>query len=173
MDDLVEIADDERSGGSSSSESSLSPGTSLPELEDQENIPPIKYGNLNTIAIPVPPPVGNPPPHAVSGQQAVCSKGVPKSAFHPYCHPLAQLIHCSKATAGRLHGGSLSWQATSSSSSPSSGGYGVVHSGPTSKSERGSSGGGGSSLSSSSSGGDLGSTREEESESLVDLSGRT
>ena len=71
MDDLVEIVDDERSGGSSSSESLSSPGTSLPELEDQENVPPINYENVNSIAIPVPPPVGNPPPYAMSGQCAV------------------------------------------------------------------------------------------------------
>ena len=58
MDDLVEIADDERSGELPSSESSSSPGTSLPELEDQENINPV----------PIPPPVGNPPPYVVSGQ---------------------------------------------------------------------------------------------------------
>ena len=68
MDDLVEIADDERSGSSSSSESSSSPGTSLPELEDQENRPPVNYGDVNSIAIPVPPPVGHPPPDAMSGQ---------------------------------------------------------------------------------------------------------
>ena len=98
MDDLVEIADDERSKEPLSSESSSSPRTSLPELEDQENINPI----------PIPPPVGNPPPYAVSGQHAVCSKGVPKSAFHPYHRPLAQL-QCSKATAGRLHDGDSLW----------------------------------------------------------------
>ena len=56
MDNLVEIADDERSGGSSSSELPSSPGTSLPELEDQENVPPINYETLNAIAIPILPP---------------------------------------------------------------------------------------------------------------------
>ena len=71
MDDLVEIADDERSESSSSSGSSSSPGTSLPELEDQENRLPIDYGNVNSIAIPVPPPVGSPPPYVVSGQHAI------------------------------------------------------------------------------------------------------
>ena len=72
MDDLVEIADDERLGGSSSSESSSSPGSSLSELEDQEKIPPINYENVNSIIIPILPPVGNPPPYTVSGQHAVC-----------------------------------------------------------------------------------------------------
>ena len=61
LDDLVEIADDERSGTSSSSELLSSPGTSLPELEDQENVNPI----------PIPPPVGKPPPYTVSGQCAI------------------------------------------------------------------------------------------------------
>ena len=65
MDDLVEIADDERSE-TSSSESLSSPGTSLPELEDRENFLPVNFENVNTIL--VPPPVGNPPPYAVSGQ---------------------------------------------------------------------------------------------------------
>ena len=127
MDDLVEIADDERSRGLSSSKLSSSPGTSLPELEDQENIPLINYENMN--ATHILPPVGNPPFYVVSGQCAVHSKGVPKSAFHPYRHPLAQLIQCSKTMAGRLHDGPLLRRATSTSSLPSSGGYGVVHSG--------------------------------------------
>ena len=94
MDDLVEIADDERSGGSLSLGLSSSPGTSVPGLEDQENV------NL----IPISPPVGNLPPYAMSGQRAVRSKGVPKSAFHPYRCPLAQL-QCSKTSAGRFHDG--------------------------------------------------------------------
>ena len=111
MDDLVEIAD-ERSRTSESSELSSSPGTSPPELEDQENINPV----------PVLPPVGNPPPYTMSCQRAVHSKGVPKPAFHPYCCPLTQL-QCSKTAAGRLHDSDLSWQTTSSSSSPSSGGH--------------------------------------------------
>ena len=59
MDDLVEIADDERSS-SSSSESSSSPGTSLPGLEELENAMPV----------PIPPPMDNPPPYVVSGQRA-------------------------------------------------------------------------------------------------------
>ena len=65
VDNLVEIADDERSRGSSLSESS-SLGTSLPELEDQENVPQFNYENMNTI--PIPPPIGNLPPYAMSGQ---------------------------------------------------------------------------------------------------------
>ena len=162
LDDLVEIVDDERSGSLLLSESSSSPGTSLPELEDQENI------NL----IPILPPVGNPPPYAVSGQHAVCTKGVPKSAFHPYRRPLAQLW-CSKATAGRLHDGDLSWRATLSSSSDPSRGYRVVHSGTVGQGEHGSSGGRGGSSSSSSGGGDVDSTREEGSESSVNLTSRT
>ena len=173
MDDLVEIADDERSGRSSlsSSESSSSPGTSLPELEDQENIPPIDYENLNAILIP--PPVGNPPPYAISGQHAVWSKGVPKSAFHPYHHPLAQLIQCSKAMAGRFHNGSLSRRATSTGSSPSSGGYRVVHSGSDGKDQHRSSGRAGGLSLNLTGGGNGGSAGEEGSESLVDSSGRT
>ena len=93
VDDLVEIADDERSS-SSSSESSSSPGTSLPGLEDLENVNPI----------PIPPPVGNPPPYVVSGQCAIRTKGIPKLSFHPYpfdCRPLGSLW-CSKASARRL-----------------------------------------------------------------------
>ena len=109
MDNLVEIVDDERSGMLLLLSS---PGTSLPELEDQENVHPV----------PILPPVGNPPPYAMSGQCAVRSKGVPKSAFHPYCHPLVQL-RCSKTLARRLHDGDLSWRATSSSSLDSSRGY--------------------------------------------------
>ena len=93
MDNLVEIADDERSGSSSSSGLSSSPGTSLPGLEDQENVLPINYENINTL--PIPPPVGNPLPYAMSGQHAVHSKGIPKSAFHPNHHPLAQLCQNS------------------------------------------------------------------------------
>ena len=90
LDDLVEIADDERSS-SSSSESSSSPGTSLPGLEDVENVNPL----------PVPPPMGNPPPYAVSGQRAIRTQGVPKSSFHPYSfdrRPLGPL-RCSKSSA--------------------------------------------------------------------------
>ena len=162
MDDLVEIADDDRSGTSSSSESSPSPGNSLPELEDRENINPV----------PVPPPVGNPPPYTVSGQRAVCSKGVPKSAFHPYRQPLAQLW-CSKTMAGRLHDGDPSWRATSPGTSSSSGGYRVVHSGTIGQGERGSSGGRGSGSSSSSSGGDVDSAGKEGSQSSFDSSSRT
>ena len=163
MDDLVEIADNERSGGlSSSSESLSSPGTSLPGLEDQENINPV----------PILPPVGNPLPYAVSGQRAFRSRGVPKSAFHPYRCPLAQL-RCSKALAGRLHDGDSLWRTTSSGSSSSSGGYRVVHSGSASKGERRSSGGRRSGSSSSSGGRDVDSTGEEGSESLVNLSSRT
>ena len=71
MDDLVEIADDERSESSLELELSSSPGTSLPGLEDQENWLPINYGDVNSITIPVLPPIGNPPPYAVSGQRAV------------------------------------------------------------------------------------------------------
>ena len=88
MDNLVEIADNERSESSSLLGSSSSPGTSLPELEDQENRPLINYGGVNSIAIPVLPPVGNPPPYAVSGQHTIRSKGIPKSTFHlsgPLC----------------------------------------------------------------------------------------
>ena len=166
MDDLVEIADDERSGGLSSSESSSSPGTSLPELEDQENVPPINYENINSIAIPIPPPVGNPPPYVVSGQQAVRTKGIPKSAFHPYHCPLAQLIHCSKATAGRLHDCSSLRRTASMSTSSSSGGYGVVYSGSDGEDQRGSSGGTRGLSAHSTSGGDGDRTREEGSESL-------
>ena len=71
--DLIEIADDEQSLSSDSSSSS----DDVPELEslsDRENIQPI----------PVPAPLDIPPPYAVSGQHAICSKGVPKSSFHPY-----------------------------------------------------------------------------------------
>ena len=152
VDDLVEIADDERSS-SSSSESSSSPGTSLPGLEDVENRPPINYENIN--AIPVPPPAGNPPPYAVSGQRAVRSQGIPNSSFHPYPfdrRPLGPL-RCSKASARRLGDGDSSWRAASASSSSSSGGYGVVHSGTIGQGERGSSGGRRSGSSSPSSGG--------------------
>ena len=72
-DDLIEIADDERSSSSESSSSN----DDVPELEsllDRENVQPI----------PVPVPLDIPPPYAVSGQHAVRSKGVPKSIFHPY-----------------------------------------------------------------------------------------
>ena len=162
LDDLVDIVDDKRSRSLSSSELSSSPGTSLPGLEDQENINPI----------PIPPPVGNLPPYAVSGQQAVQSKGVPKSAFHPYCRPLAQL-QCSKTSAGRLHGGDPWWRTTLPSSSPASRGYGVVHSGTIGQCECGSSGGRGSGSSSSSGGGDVDSTQEEGSESSVNPISRT
>ena len=68
MDDLVEIADNERSS-SSSSESLSSPGTSLPGLEDQENVDPV----------PVPAPLENPPPYVVSGQRAIRTQGPPQS----------------------------------------------------------------------------------------------
>ena len=163
VDDLVEIVDDERSRGSSSSlELSSSPGTSLPELEYQENVNPI----------PIPPPVGHPPPYAVSGQCAVCSKGIPKSAFHPYRYPLAQLWHPKTAT-GRLHDGDLSWRTTSSSPSSSPGGYGVGHSRPIGKGECGSLGRGGSGLLSSLGGGDSDSAGEEGSESSINTSSRT
>ena len=151
MDDLVEIADDERSS-SSSSESSSSPGTSLPGLEDVENVNPV----------PVPPPMGNPPPYVVSGQRAIRTKGVPKSSFHPYSferRPLGPL-RCSKSAAERLHDGDSSWRAASACSSASSGGYGVVHSGTIGQGERGSSGGRRSRSSSPSSGGDLGSATD-------------
>ena len=171
MDDLVEIVDDERSRGPSSSESSSSLGTSLPELENQENVPPIHFKNVNTI--PIPPPIGSLPSYAVSGQRAVQSKGVPKSAFHPYHHPLAQLIHCSKAMAGRLHDGSLSRKTTSTSSLPSSGGYRVVHSRSDGEDQHGSSGGAGSFPLYPTSGGDGGSTGDEGSESSVNSFGRT
>ena len=163
MDDLVEIADDERSS-SSSSESSSSPGTSLPGLEDLENVHPV----------PVPPPVGHPPPYAVSGQRTVRSQGIPKSSFHPYPfdrRPLGPL-RCSKTSARRLHDGDPSWRAASSSSSTSSRGYGVVYGGSIGQGERGSSGGRGSGSSPSSGGGDLGSAREESSDSSVDPSSR-
>ena len=171
MDDLVEIVDDERSRGSSSSESSSSPGTSLPELEDQENILLINYENMNTI--PILPPVGNPPPYTVSGQCAVHSQVVPNSTFHPYHHPLAQLVQCSKAMAGRPHGGPLSGRATSMSFLPSSGGYRVVHSRSDAKDQHGSSGGTGGFPSHLTSGGDGGPARDESSESSVDSSSRT
>ena len=141
MDDLVEIADDERSS-SSSSESSSSPG-----LEDLENANPV----------PILPPMDNPPPYVVSGQRAMRTQGIPKSSFHPYsfdCRPLGPL-RCSKASAGRLHDGDPTWRAASASSSNSSGGYGVVYSGTIGQGERRSSGGRRSCSSSPSSGGDL------------------
>ena len=172
VDNLVEMADDERSKGSSLLESSSSPGTSLPELEDQENIPQINYEDINTIAIPIPPPRGNLPPYVVSSQRAVQSKGVPKSAFHPYRHPLAQLYHCSKATAGRLYDHPSLGRTTPMSSSYSSRGYRVVHSKSDGKDQRGSSGGGGSLLSSLGSGGDCEVAGEEGYESSVDSAGR-
>ena len=149
MDDLVEIADDERSS-SSSSESSSSPGTSLPGLEDLENANPL----------PVPPPMGNLPPYVVSGQRAIRTRGMPKSSFHPYSfdrRPLGPL-RCSKSSARRLHDGNPSWRAASASSSDSSGGYRVVYSGTIGQGERGSSGGRRSGSSSPSSGGDSDST---------------
>ena len=107
IDDLVEIADDEGSEGSLLSGSS-SLGTSLPELEDQENIPQFNRENMNTIPIL--------PPYVVSGQHAIHSKGVPKSAFHPYCHPLG-LLECPKVGAGRFTDRPLSWGVTSTGSS--------------------------------------------------------
>ena len=72
-DDIVEIVDNKRS-------SSDGDVLELESLLDQENVQPI----------PVPAPTENPPPYAVSGQRAICSKGVPKSSFHPYpcdCRP--------------------------------------------------------------------------------------
>ena len=89
MDDMMEIVDNERLP---SSDSSLSEGGNLLELEEQENFP-VVLVQENINAIPVPPPVNIPPPYAVSGQCAVCSKGAPKSIFHPYPHhcPLAKL----------------------------------------------------------------------------------
>ena len=144
MDNLVEIADDKRSLSSSSESSS---GPSLPALEDQENFNPI----------PIPPPLGNPPPYVVSGQCAIHSKGIPKSSFHPYSfdrRPLGPL-QCSTSSARRLLDGDPSWRAASASSLDSSGGYGVVHSGAIGQGERGSSGGRRSRSLSPSSGGDL------------------
>ena len=171
---LVEIADDERSDGLSSLELSSSLGTSLPELEDQENIPQFNYENMNVI--PIPPPVGNPPPYAVSGQHAVWSKGVPKSTFHPYPldrHPLAQLFQHAKVETGRFPGHSLLGQTTSASSSYFSGDYGVVHSGADGEDQCRSSGGRGSLSSPSPSGGNHLATGEEGAESLFDLFSRT
>ena len=81
IDNLVKIADDERS---SLLDLSLSKDDDLPELENQENV----------VTIPIPPPADIPPPYAMSGQCAVQSRGVPKSTFHPYpCnrHPLGKL----------------------------------------------------------------------------------
>ena len=151
---------------SSSSESSSS-DDDVPELEslsDQENVQPI----------PVPAPLENPPPYAMSGQHAVHSKGVPKSLFHPYpCDrwPLACLFEHTKAEAERFGGSHLSWRTTPTSPLYSLGGYRVGDSRTTSEGERRSLGRGGSVLSSPS-GGDLDSTREEESESSIDASSR-
>ena len=69
MDDIIEIADDKRS---SLSESMSLEENNLQELEsqsDEENAPPVNWENMNTI--PIPPPLGNPPPYAVRGQCAV------------------------------------------------------------------------------------------------------
>ena len=155
-DDIVEIADDERS----------SSDDDVPELEslsDQENVQPI----------PIPAPLENPPPYAVSGQCAVCSKGVPKSSFLPYpcdCRPLVCLFEHTEIEARGFGGGHLSWRTTPTSPSYSPGGYGVGDSRTTSEGEHRPLGGRGSVLSSPSGGRDLDSTREEESESLIDAS---
>ena len=79
--DLVEIEADDK-GSLLSAESSLSEDDEdIPELEDQSN-------QENQVVLPVL------PPYVVSGQCAVCSKGFPKSTFHPYpsnCHPLGKI----------------------------------------------------------------------------------
>ena len=173
-DELVEIADDERSKGLSPLESFSSLGNSLPELEDQENIPQFNYKNMNTI--PIPPLIGNPPPYAMSGQHAVQSKGIPKSTFHPYpldCCPLAHLFKHAKVETGRFSGGSSSGRTTPKSSLYSPRGYRVVHSGSDGEDQCGSSGGAGGLLLHLGSGGDRNVAREEGSESLVNSFGRT
>ena len=140
----------------------------IPELEslsDQENVQPI----------PIPAPVENPPPYAVSGQCAIRSKGVPKSAFHPYpCDhwPLALLVKHSKVETGRLGSRHPSWRATPTSPSYAPGGYGVGNSRTTSEGECQPFGGRRSVALSSSGGGDLDPAREEESESSFDASCR-
>ena len=165
-DDIVKIADDERSLSSELSSSNDDVPEDFPELEslsDQENIHPI----------PVPAPLENPPPYAVSGQRAIRSKGVPKSLFHPYpCNrqPLAHLVKHSKVEAGRFGSRHPLWRTTPTSPSYPPGGYGVGDSGTTSEGEHGSLGRGGSVSSSTSGGGDIDSAREEESESSVNVS---
>ena len=77
--ELVEIVDDERSEGSSSSKLSSSDDDDTLELESQTD-------KENEIILLVPPPVKVLPPYIMSGQCAVQSKGVPKSAFHPVVH---------------------------------------------------------------------------------------
>ena len=149
--DIVEIADDERSSSSESS-SSDDDVLELESLLDQENVQPI----------PVPAPLEDPPPYAVSGQRAICSKGVPKLSFHPYpCdrRPLARLVEHSKTEARRLGSCHPSRRTTPTSPSYSPGGYGVGNSGTTSKGECRPLGGRGGVTSSSSGGGDLNPTR--------------
>ena len=167
-DDIVKIADDERSSSSELSSSDNDVPEDVPELEslsNQENIRPI----------PVPAPLENPPPYAVNGQRAIHSKGVPKSSFHPYpCNhpPLAHLVEHSKVKAGRFSSCHPLWRTTPTSPSYSPGSYGVGDSGTTSEGEHRSLGGRGGVTSSSSGGGDLDPTREEESESSIDASRR-
>ena len=162
-DDIVEIADDKRSLSSELSSSDDDVPEDVPELEslsDQENVHPI----------PVPAPVENPPPYAVSGQCAVHSKGIPKSSFHPYpCDhwPLALLVEHSKVEARRFGGSHPSWRTTPTSPSYSPGGYGVGDSRTTSEGEHRPLGGRGGVVLSSSGGGDLNPTIEEESESSI------
>ena len=163
-DDIIEIADDERSSSLESSSSD----DDVPELEslsDRENVQPT----------PIPAPLDTPPPYAVSGQRAICSKGVPKSSFHPYpCdhRPLARIFEHTKAATGGFGGGHPLWRTTPTSPSYSPGGYGMGHSGATSKGERRPLGRGGGVSSSPSGGGDFDSAGEEGSESLVELSSR-
>ena len=161
-DDIIEIADDERSSSSESS-SSDDDVLELESLSDQENIQPI----------PVPAPLENPPPYTVSGQHAVHSKGVPKSSFHPYpCNrwPLARLVGRTKAEARGFSSGPPSWRTTPTSPLYSPGGYRVGDSRTTSTGECRPLGGRGSVSSSSSGGRDLDPAREEESESLINVS---
>ena len=151
--DLIEIADDERSSSSESSSSD----DDVPELEslsDRENIQPIL----------VPAPLDIPPPYAMSGQHAVCSKGIPKSIFHPYpCdhQPLAHIFEHAKAETGGFNDGPPLWRTTPTSPSYSPGGYGVVHSGSDGEDQHRSPGGTGSFLLYLRSGGDCDVAREE------------
>ena len=161
---VIEITDDERSLSSE-----LSSENDIPELEslcDRENIQPI----------PIPPPLDIPPSYAVSGQHAVHSKDVPKSAFHPYPgnhRPLAHLFERAKVEAGRFSDGPLSWRTTPMSPLYSPGGYRVVHSRSDGKDQHRSFGGTGGLLSHLRGGGDCDVAGEEDSESSVDSFGRT
>ena len=174
MDDIIKIVDDKRSSLEDLLEEEEDDFPELESQSDEENTPQVNWENMNMN--PIPPPLGNPPLYAMSGQRAVQSKGVPKLAFHPYpCdhHPLAQLFKHAKIETGGLTGHPSSGRTTPTNPSYSSGGYRVVNSRLDGKDQCRSSGGGGSLLLSSSGGGNHLVSGEEGSESLFDSSGRT